>query len=50
MLDEDNQMKLDLPARIPKDKEAEVLKQAEAKLPEGRSDPLRAGRGKGHRT
>ena len=30
MLDEDNQMKLDLPARIPKDKEADVLKQAEA--------------------
>ena len=35
MLDEDNQMKLDLPARIPKDKEADVLKQAESKLPEG---------------
>ncbi|MDZ4855007.1 MAG: protein translocase subunit SecD, partial [Nitrospirota bacterium] len=35
MLDEDNQAKLDLPARIPKDREAEVLKQAEAKLPEG---------------
>jgi preprotein translocase subunit SecD len=35
MLDEDNQSKLDLPARIPKDKEAEVLKQAEAKLPVG---------------
>ena len=35
MLDEDNQLKLDLPARVPKDKEAEVLKQAEAKLPEG---------------
>jgi preprotein translocase subunit SecD len=35
MLDEDNQPKLDLPARIPKDKEGEVLKQAEAKLPEG---------------
>jgi preprotein translocase subunit SecD len=35
MLDEDNQMKLDLPSRIPKDREAEVLKQAEAKLPEG---------------
>jgi preprotein translocase subunit SecD len=35
MLDEDNQMKLDLPARVPKDKEAEVVKQAEAKLPEG---------------
>lgn len=35
MLDEDNQMKLDLPARIPKDREAEVVKQAESKLPEG---------------
>lgn len=35
MLDEDNQLKLDLPARIPKEKEAEILKQAEAKLPEG---------------
>lgn len=35
MLDEDNQMKLDLPARIPKDKETDVLKQAEGKLPEG---------------
>jgi len=35
MLDEDNQLKLDLPARIPKEKEAEILKQAEAKLPVG---------------
>ena len=35
MLDEDNQMKVDLPARIPRDKEADVLKQAEGKLPEG---------------
>ncbi len=35
MLDEENQMKLDLPARIPKDKETEVLKQAEGKVPEG---------------
>ncbi|HLZ33336.1 MAG TPA: protein translocase subunit SecD [Nitrospira sp.] len=35
MLDEENQMKLDLPARIPKEKEAEVLKQAESKVPEG---------------
>jgi len=35
MLDEENQMKMDLPARIPKDREAEVLKQAEGKLPEG---------------
>src|SRR6185295_9529716 len=35
MLDEDNQQNLDLPARIPKDKEAEVLQQAEAKLPAG---------------
>lgn len=35
MLDEDNQQRLDLPARIPKDKEQEVLSQAEAKLPAG---------------
>jgi preprotein translocase subunit SecD len=35
MLDEENHMKLDLPARIPKDREAEVVKQADAKLPEG---------------
>jgi preprotein translocase subunit SecD len=35
MLDEDNQPKLDLPARITKDKEEEVLKQVEGKLPEG---------------
>ncbi|TKB92911.1 MAG: protein translocase subunit SecD, partial [Nitrospira sp.] len=35
MLDEDNQSKLDLPSRIPKDKEEEVLKQAESKLPAG---------------
>jgi preprotein translocase subunit SecD len=35
MLDEDNQSKLDLPGRIPKDKEEEILKQAEAKLPAG---------------
>ncbi len=35
MLDEDSQIKLDLPARIPKEKEAEVLKQIEGKLPEG---------------
>ena len=35
MLDEDNQQNLDLPARIPKDKEAEILKEAEAKLPVG---------------
>ncbi len=35
MLDEDNQLKLDLPARIPKEKEAEILKQVEAKVPEG---------------
>jgi preprotein translocase subunit SecD len=35
MLDEENQMKLDLPARIPKDRETEVVKQAESKLPEG---------------
>ncbi len=35
MLDEDNQMRVDLPARIPKDKEAEILQQFESKLPEG---------------
>jgi preprotein translocase subunit SecD len=35
MLDEDNQSKLDLPARIPRDKEADVLKQAEGMLPVG---------------
>lgn len=35
MLDEENQMKLDLPARIPKDKESEVLSQVESRLPEG---------------
>ena len=35
MLDEDNQQRLDLPARIPKDKEEEVRTQAEAKLPAG---------------
>src|SRR4029077_15620669 len=35
MLDEDNQSRLDLPARIPKDKEEEVRTQAEAKLPAG---------------
>ena len=35
MLDEDNQPKLDLPASIPKGGEAELLKQAEAKLPVG---------------
>jgi preprotein translocase subunit SecD len=35
MLDEDNQAKFDLPARIPKDREADVLKQVEGKLPEG---------------
>lgn len=35
MLDEDNQMKMDFPARISKDREADILKQAEGKLPEG---------------
>jgi preprotein translocase subunit SecD len=35
MLDEDNQIKLDLPARVPKDKEAEVVQQFEDKVPEG---------------
>ncbi|TKS59789.1 MAG: protein-export membrane protein SecD [Nitrospira sp.] len=35
MLDEDSQIKLELPASIPKDKEAEVVKQFEGKVPEG---------------
>ena len=35
MLDEDNQMRVDLPTRIPKDKEAEILQQFESKVPEG---------------
>ncbi len=35
MLDEDNQMKMDFPARIPKDKEAETLAKFESKVPEG---------------
>src|SRR5574341_22699 len=35
LVDEDNQLKVDLAARVPKDKEADVVKQAEAKLPEG---------------
>jgi preprotein translocase subunit SecD len=35
MLDEDNQMRVDLPTRIPRDKEAEILQQFENKLPEG---------------
>ncbi|ALA60025.1 protein translocase subunit SecD [Nitrospira moscoviensis] len=35
MLDEDNHMKMDFPARVPKEQEAEVLKQFESKVPEG---------------
>ncbi len=35
MLDEDNQMKMDFPARVPKEKEAEVLQQFAGKVPEG---------------
>ncbi|TKB64685.1 MAG: protein translocase subunit SecD [Nitrospira sp.] len=35
MIDEDNQSKLELPVRVPRGKEEEVLKQAEANLPEG---------------
>ncbi|MFN3681547.1 MAG: SecDF P1 head subdomain-containing protein, partial [Nitrospira sp.] len=35
MLDEDNQMKLDLPARIPKDKEEDFLREFQDKIPEG---------------
>jgi preprotein translocase subunit SecD len=34
MLDEDNQMRMELPARIPRDKEAEIISQFEGKLPE----------------
>ncbi len=34
MLDEDNQMRLNLPGRVPKDKEAEVLREFEEKVPE----------------
>ena len=36
MLDEENQMKMDFPARVPKEKEAEVLAQFQAKVPEDR--------------
>src|SRR5512147_134502 len=35
MLDEDSQLRLDLPASIPRDKEAEIISQFESKLPEG---------------
>lgn len=35
MLDEENMLKLDLPSRVPKGKEEEVLKQVEGKIPEG---------------
>jgi preprotein translocase subunit SecD len=35
MLDEDNQLRLELPARIPRDREAEIVRQFEGKLPEG---------------
>ncbi|HEU4685674.1 MAG TPA: protein translocase subunit SecD [Nitrospira sp.] len=35
MLDEENQVRLDLPGRVPKDKEAEIVKQFEGKIPEG---------------
>ncbi|ULA64868.1 MAG: Protein translocase subunit SecD [Nitrospira sp.] len=35
MLDEENHMKMDFPARVPKEKEAEVLAQFQAKVPEG---------------
>lgn len=34
MLDEDTQMRLNLPGRVPKDKEAEVLREFEGKVPE----------------
>jgi len=35
MLDEDNQMRVDLPGRVPKEMEAEILRQFEGKVPEG---------------
>ena len=35
MLDEDSQLRLELPATISKDKEAEIISQFEGKLPEG---------------
>lgn len=35
MLDEDSQLRLELPATIPRDKEAEIISQFEGKLPEG---------------
>lgn len=35
MLDEDNQLKMDFPPRVPKEKEAETLAQFASKVPEG---------------
>lgn len=35
MLDEDNQMKMDFPARVPKDKEGETVAKFESKVPDG---------------
>ena len=35
LLDEDNQMKMDFPARVPKDKEAETVAKFASKIPEG---------------
>jgi preprotein translocase subunit SecD len=35
MLDEDNQMKMDFPTRVAKDKEAETIAKYESKVPEG---------------
>jgi preprotein translocase subunit SecD len=35
LLDEDNQMKMDFPARVPKEKEAETVRQFEGKIPDG---------------
>ena len=35
MLDEDNYMKMDFPARVPKEKEAETIAKFESKVPEG---------------
>ncbi len=35
MLDEDNQMKMDFPVRVPKDKEGETIAKFESKVPDG---------------
>lgn len=35
MLDEESQLRLELPSRVPKDMEAEIIRQFESKVPEG---------------